>query len=275
MSSRLRKAFASLGDDTTLSRFVKVPPEDRLPPRFDKPDRKPQQTWFPDMRHEVLRTGRSIFFRKGVSKVSSLKNLLVSGHSNAKIGRDVRKGLFRGYWIYTLSLEERATCPRSCHHWQTCYGNGMPYAKRVDHRDYAALTTALSAQIEKLLSVRGRRGILIRLHALGDFFSPAYVHFWKEMLRNYPNLAIYGYTARQPKTDIGRSIAAGKQEFGRRFAIRWSDGGQPTDCTVSIRHAEDKPANAFICPEQTWRTAACATCGACWSGLKNVAFLEH
>lgn len=35
------------------------------------------------------------------------------------------------------------------------------------------------------------------------------------------------------------------------------------------------PANAFVCPEQTGKTRCCATCAACWSTTKNVAFLEH
>lgn len=37
----------------------------------------------------------------------------------------------------------------------------------------------------------------------------------------------------------------------------------------------DCPASAFVCPEQTNKTRCCATCGACWSTTKNVAFLEH
>jgi hypothetical protein len=74
--------------------------------------------------------------------------VLVSGHSNVKIGRDVRKGkLFRNYWIFSLSFEERATCPSNCHHWTECYGNAMPFAKRTDHRDFQALTHAIERDI--------------------------------------------------------------------------------------------------------------------------------
>lgn len=280
--SRLRKAYASKGDDATLSRWVKVPPEER---DYDgsRGIHKNGQAWFPDMQHEVLRTGRSIFFRKGVKPVAQLKNILVSGHSNAKIGRDVRKGLFKGYWIYALSLEERATCPRSCHHWRTCYGNNMPYAKRVDHTDFKALTRGLTRQIEQLFRTGRRKGILVRLHALGDFFSCEYVGFWKQLLRQYPTLAVYGYTARPPESDIGKSIAFGKEEFGRRFAVRWSDGTGAKDCTVSRKDERDPlPGTAFQCPEQprggftkAGKPILCATCGLCWSTDKNVAFLEH
>jgi hypothetical protein len=226
--------------------------------------------------HEAIEKGRSLFNRRGVKPVSELKHLLVSGHSNMKIGRDVRKGkLFRGYWLYTLSLEERATCPRTCHHWETCYGNNMPFAKRIDHRDRLALQEALAAEIKKHLSVRERAGILIRLHALGDFFCPEYVDFWLDQLAQHPRLAIFGYTARKPDSEIGTSIQAGKRYYGRRFAIRWSDGGKREDCTVSVKLAGQAPVNSFICPEQTGKTQCCATCGLCWNSTRNVTFVEH
>lgn len=211
----------------------------------------------------------------------------MSGHSNVKIGRDVRKGrLFRGYWIFTLTLEERATCPRTCYHWDTCYGNNMPFAKRVDHRDPAALMAAVEAQLVRELRPRAqprgrgagkvpRAGVLVRLHALGDFFSPEYVEFWGNMLRKYPDLACFGYTAWKPWDDIGGAIARVKAEFGRRFAIRWSDGFCAEDAAFPIHKEEDCPPNAFVCPEQTGKTRACATCGLCWNTDKNVAFLEH
>lgn len=263
----VRKAFASKGDDSTLCRFVKVPEEDRVRVR------KPRQQWLPNLRHKVLEMGRSIFYRKQVKHPSEVKNLLVSGHSNVKIGRDVRKGKLKGYWIYTLSLEERATCPTSCKHWQDCYGNNMPWAKRIAHGP--EMLEKLAEEIPRLLNVRGRKGILIRLHALGDFYSPHYVAFWTNMLATHPRLSVYGYTAWPPESLIGATIKMAKESFGDRFAIRWSDGGRPTGCTVSIERATDKPFNAFLCPEQTAATLACATCALCWATDKNVAFLTH
>lgn len=260
--SNIRKAFASKGDDATLTRFVKVPVVHI----------KPKQLWLPDMRHKALENAHSIFTRKGVRSPGA--SVLVSGHSNVKIGRDVRKGHLRGYWIYTLTLEERATCPRSCHHWQDCYGNNMPWAKRVDHSDHEALCAAIEADIKRLLAVRGRVGILIRLHALGDFYSVPYVEFWRTMLTLHPRLAIYGYTARSGD-EIARSIALTKRLHPDRFRIRWSDGGEASDCTTSIESAADCPVNAFVCPEQTSRVETCAQCAACWSGDKNVAFVSH
>ena len=204
-----------------------------------------------------------------------MASLLVSGHSNVKLGRDVRKGHLKGYWIYSLSLEERATCPRKCAHWTTCYGNSAPLAKRINHTSPEFLPR-LEREIAQLLAVRGRRGILIRLHALGDFYSPEYVGFWWSMLQKHPNLAIFGYTARSMFTDpIGVNIDAMNARFGRRCMIRESDGGWPGMSTVSIATAADKPDDAFLCPEQTGQTTCCATCGACWSTTKNVAFTDH
>lgn len=162
----------------------------------------------------------------------------------------------------------------------------MPWAKRIDHRDPAALMAAVEGQLVRELRPRKqttgrgagttpRAGVLVRLHALGDFFSPEYVEFWGNMLRKYPNLACFGYTAWKPWDDIGGAIVRAKAEFGRRFAIRWSDGFCAEDAAFPIYKAEECPDNAFICPEQTGQTRACATCGLCWNTDKNVAFLEH
>lgn len=260
---RVRKASKALEDDTTLTRFIKI----------DVPaERKPKQLWMGDLQNKAFEEGRSIFHNKGVKQTHQVTNVLVSGHNNVKIGRDVRKGLYRGYWIYTLSLEERTTCPRSCHHWRSCYGNNMPFANRIDHTD-PLFFGRLEMETAKLCGKK--KGVLLRLHALGDFFSTEYVYFWMRMLNQYPNLAIYGYTAHAPNSMIGQIILVGQRAFEKRFSIRWSNGGLPERCTVSIEFPEQKPADAFQCPEQTGKTSCCATCGACWSTNKNVSFIGH
>jgi hypothetical protein len=263
----IRKAFATKGDDTTLTRFVKTG-EKGHPRKQRRQNRLPGIGTLPYINEGRTKFGKTV---KGVDQVASL---LVSGHSNIKIGRDVRKARFRGYWIYTLSLEERKTCPDSCRHWQTCYGNNMPFAKRLDHTDPKFLP-ALEDEITRLLSVRNRVGLLIRLHALGDFFSTEYVEFWMQMLRTHPNLAVFGYSARHPVTPIGDMLWLMNARFGERSMIRFSDAQLPAMSTVSIGTEEGCPSNAFICPEQTGKTRCCATCGACWSTTKNVAFMEH
>lgn len=261
-----RKAYAALGDDTTLTRFVKIKGEHAFGRRqFALPGLEPM--------NRAAIEGRSKFSAKGVRDPADLPHVLVSGHSNVKIGRDVRKGPLRGYWIYTLSLEERATCPRTCHHWLTCYGNNMPYAKRVRHG--AELEAALQVEIPQLLAVKGRVGVLIRLHALGDFYSVDYVHAWRLLLAQHPRLAVYGYTAWPPDSDIGLAVGAMNRAYPGRSFIRYSNGKLEQNCTVSIRTPDQAPATAIICPEQVGKTAACATCGLCWHTQKNIAFIEH
>lgn len=264
----VRKAYKSKGDDVTFSRFVKVKGEPRLRAR--------KQWTFAGLEkpHAAIDDGHTLF-AKSVKPVAELPHVLVSGHSNVKIGRDVRKGALRGYWIYTLSLEERATCPRSCAHWRSCYGNNMPWAKRVDHSDQIALQKAIRNDLRIELGRRGRAGILVRLHALGDFFDPSYVMFWSDMLDRDSRLSVYGYTAWPPDSLIGQAVAYAKARHGQRFAVRWSNGGQDTDCTVSIKDSSAAPANAIVCPEQTGKTAGCGTCALCWSTDRNIAFVEH
>lgn len=260
----VRKAYASKGDDSTLTRWVKVSTKGTV-------EHHREQRRLPGLEASHVVEGRTKF-RKSVKGIGQLAHLLVSGHSNVKIGRDVRKAKFRGYWIFTLSLEERKTCPSSCRHWQTCYGNNMPFAKRIDHTDPEFLS-ALAAEIPTLCLKH--KGVLIRLHALGDFYNEEYIQFWMRMLRTYSNLAIYGYTARHPTTPLGNLIWEMNARWPDRCIIRFSDGQLPEMSTVSIGDESDCPPNAFLCPEQTGKTRCCATCGACWSTTKNVAFKEH
>lgn len=260
-TSHTRKAYISRGDDN-LTRWVKVPTDGKYKDARGSPATR-------SMPADATGTR----YRKRVLPIAKMKGILVSGFLNVKIGRDVRKGRFKGYWIYTLSLEERATCPRSCEHWQSCYGNNMPFAKRVDHTDPVFLP-ALEAELDVLLA-KHKTGVLVRLHALGDFYSEAYLDFWRTQLEKHPRLAIYGYTAHLPDTFLGAGIAGLRWRFAHRFMVRHSNGPGSDCSTTTIMDPADRPDNAFVCPEQTEQTRCCATCGACWSTTKNVAFLAH
>jgi hypothetical protein len=79
--------------------------------------------------HPAIRDGRTIF-PTTVNEVGNprLKRLLKGGENSRKIGKTVAKGKLKGFPIFTLTLEERATCPRTCEVFDACYGNGMPYA---------------------------------------------------------------------------------------------------------------------------------------------------
>jgi hypothetical protein len=272
-----RKAYASRGDDMR-ARFVRVSETDRGPRK-----RRQNRPRLPGFESPFIQEGRTKFPK---SVQAPTKDILVSGYNNIKIGKAVTARFFKGYWIYTLSLQERVTCPISCQHWQTCYGNNMPFAKRVDHTAPDFLET-LEKAVVKLCGPRKpgrggtvkRKGVLIRLHALGDFFSVPYVQFWARMLREHPKLSIYGYTARKPVYPGGLGIGDAIQEmnavFPGRSMIRFSDGGMFEMSTVSIGNPDSCPKDAFICPEQTGKSVGCDACGACWGTRKNVAFLEH
>ena len=69
-------------------------------------------------------------FPTRVFEADGTEPVLKDGCNNSKIGGDVLVGRLEGAMILTLTLEERATCPRSCGHWRTCYGNQMQYARR-------------------------------------------------------------------------------------------------------------------------------------------------
>lgn len=257
--SGVRKADTRLGDDATYTRWVRIPGH-----RHREDKRKPSpmpasatRTKFPTRR--LLPT--------------EMKELLVSGHNNIKIGRDVRVGKLKGYWLYTLSLPERETCPRACAHWRDCYGNNMPFAKRIIPD--ATFLPLLRKNIARLVRVRGRRGIIVRLHALGDFYSTDYVAFWDEMMALHPTLVIFGYTAWLPGTPIGDAINALIDKYPGRAMMRFSNGRLDSRCAIPIETAADCPPGAFVCPDQTEQFDGCGKCGACWTTLKNVVFADH
>lgn len=262
----VRKAYASKGDDVTFTRFVATTRHG-----------KQHSPRLPGLELDAVREARTKFGKTVVPPGTDrfgVPNLLVSGHSNVKIGRDVRQGALLGYWIYTLSLEERATCPSSCSHWQSCYGNNMPFAKRVNHKDPRFLPM-LADNIERLLAIKGRVGVLIRLHALGDFYDVDYVRFWMDQLAKHDRLALFGYTAWLKDTPIGAAVDEMIDAFPGRAMFHFSNGGYDTRSTVPIVDAVDCPPGAFVCPEQTGQFEACGKCGACWTTLKNVAFMAH
>ena len=188
-----------------------------------------------------------------------------------KLGRKVTKGEFAGYRVYSLTLEERATCPTTCERWGDCYGNNMPFAHRLQHG--AELERRLPEEIAALCA-KYPDGVLVRLHVLGDFYSPEYVQLWGELLATHPNLAIWGYTHRtDPACDIHRAIVRNKMNFGVRFYIRWSDVPNAPD---SASHETIAAPDAITCPEQIGKTKNCAACGLCWNAAaEKIRFIHH
>lgn len=199
-----------------------------------------------------------------------VKNVLKSGHNSRKIGKAVVKGRWAGMPILTLTLEERATCPRSCREFRSCYGNGMPYAQRM--RDDGWLMTALAFEIEDY-AVRFPAGFVVRLHVLGDFYGTEYVAFWRLMMARTPALRLFGFTAHAMDSAIGAAVLDLNVAFPDRCRIRFSGtdagglGALVIDAAADSRHV--------LCPAQTDATDCCGTCGLCWTMNRVVEFVRH
>jgi hypothetical protein len=220
--------------------------------------------------HPAVTEGRTLF-RKRVVPSAEARSLFKSGEHNRKIGARVVKGAWAGFPVFTLTLEERATCPRDCAHFRDCYGNNMNWSVRVTADEM--LTDRLEGEIWRL-AMKHPHGFVVRLHVLGDFYSTDYVQFWHSMLRLYEPLRIYGYTARSRSSDIGAGIAA--MNRSPRCFIRFSDGEPSEFRAVTVENEDQaREAGVIVCPVQTNKTACCSTCALCWSTTKTIAFLRH
>lgn len=219
--------------------------------------------------HPAIALGQSLF-QKRVEHHSERPRLLVSGVNSRKIGKRVMKGKLKGFPIFTLTLEERATCPRTCREWKTCYGNSMNWARRIRHgrefeeRLWEELADKQAAHPD---------GFLIRLHVLGDFYSVDYAELWAEALEAYPALHVFGYTARVPDSEIGEVVRQMLSIWPERFHVRFSGWGGANHGSVVVDRAEE--TEHLICPAQTGGTDCCATCGLCWHSTRTIAFLRH
>jgi hypothetical protein len=143
--------------------------------------------------HHSLVNGTTVFL-KTLRSVEEVKTVLKFS-SNDKLGKKVVKGVWKDHKFLTLTLEERATCPPSCKHWDDCYGNGMRFADRIK-------IEGLMEAIERdLAALPKNKMFVIRLHVLGDFFSTEYVEFWDRMVEKFDNIKIFGYTAHPVNND--------------------------------------------------------------------------
>lgn len=219
--------------------------------------------------HPAAAEARTLFPSTVVHESMSPR-LLISGVNQRKIGRVVIKGRWKGMPLYTLTLEERATCPRTCEQWLTCYGNHMPFSRR--HIGGAAFEKRLVREVGDMAR-QHPGGFVVRLHILGDFYSVAYARLWAGLLDRHPALRVFGYTAREPESDIGAAVLAMTQRSDERCWIRFSGveagglGARVVDRAEDSRHV--------VCPAQLEKTDCCATCALCWSMDRTVEFLRH
>ena len=213
-------------------------------------------------------------YQKSVRNVQvGTHKVLKPGSSNKKLGRKVLRGPWKGAYIYSLTLVERETCPRSCHHWDDCYGNNMPFAHRFRQHG-TALQVAIEKEVSELCKKHDK--VAIRLHVLGDFYSVDYVRFWDALMCVHPNLHVWGYTARIPQRDkIGREVVALNLRYPNRWAVRISSSQESTGPNAIYAAEEGFTGDHFVCPEQTKKVKSCGDCGLCWQSPKTVKFLSH
>ena len=246
----------------------------------------------------AVMAGKSVYHSlrvKSVSQGMAKTERAIKKSTNTKLGKRVTKGKLAGFPIFTLTLEERATCPRSCIHWADCYGNNMMNATR-----YVG-DNALIQQIEDDLAFyqsKHPNGFLVRLHVLGDFYSVDYVAQWAKWLGMFPALHVYGYTANQfdaidsKERAIGEALLSLRLACGIRFAVRFS--GSYNDSFAALSQDDDRSnqliadKKAFLCPTQISKDTGklakkdeetlvsdCGACGLCWQASKPVVFLTH
>lgn len=257
---QILKGITGDGCDQTQSRFASRPLFGRGSPGM------------PPFDHPAISDGRTMFPSRVITPDDDVQ-LFKSGHNSTKIGKHITKGRWKGFEIYTLTLEERATCPQSCKHWRSCYGNNMQMAQRFAHGDL--LETKIVYEVAALAK-RHPNGFAVRLHVLGDFYSVRYVRLWSILLDECPQLHVFGFTARWSDTDpVAHELSELSRKRWQRFAIRFSNAPMSERSTISIEHPYQKPADAIICPQQMGKTTACATCALCWQSKKRIAFVQH
>jgi hypothetical protein len=226
----------------------------------------------PAIDNPALSEGRTIY-PSTVVPVEGLNNILVAGVNARKIGSHISKGPAKGFPIFTVTLEERKTCPSSCRHWASCYGNNLHFAKRIEHGE------AFERRLENELAVLQSRypsGFAVRLHILGDFYSVQYVQLWARFLKQFRSMFVFGFSARWEWSDpIARELIPLVMAEWGRFSIRFSNAPIDECSTVSIEHPRQKPANAIICPAQQNKTGSCGNCALCWHTKRPIAFLQH
>ena len=224
----------------------------------------------------AVQEGRTVFVKKVFDVTKYHSNIIKSADHNIKLGKGkykIKKGRWKGLPMFSLTLEERKTCPFTCQHWTDCYGNGMNYGHRF--KADKNLIPRIKYELEQL-SQRYPKGFVIRLHILGDFYSLEYVGAWESFLEQYLGLRIFGYTA-HTSGPMYIKISNLRRRFGDRVWLRYSKNAAHNDKAPNIMYAvgQEFKGTSFTCPEILGKTESCLTCAACFQTKKSVKFLDH
>lgn len=219
-------------------------------------------------------------FQKVIKNVTPSSKVLKPARQNKKLGNGhdiIRKGKLKGAALYSLTLEERATCPRDCHHYTDCYMNNVPFATR--YNPGIDLENKIVQEVNDLTSLYSK--LMVRLHVGGDFYSPEYVKLWANLVDKHPNLYLFGYTA-WTSGPIYEAIKEHLLNKSSKVSIRFSvDTTRYNDVvkdllpkpTFAVSQLFNGPA--IVCPEMQSKTDSCLSCALCWTIDKNIKFLNH
>lgn len=224
--------------------------------------------------HPAVVNGRTIHQSTRRDPISNEAHILKSVADNTKLGNGsgvIVKGKWAGMPMLSLTLEERATCPRDCLRWRECYGNGMAFAHRFEHGP--RLIFRLNAELRSL-SEQYPNGFVVRLHVLGDFYSKEYVEQWLQWLDFFPMLRVFGYTA-QYNNPIARAVSYGRVKFPDRWWVRFSRNFANAGPYNIFAPQQGMVQNSILCLEQAGKVSSCLDCGLCWSTLRSIAFADH
>jgi hypothetical protein len=222
--------------------------------------------------HPLIVAGNSVYQKRMRSIPDYKGSLLKLFADNGKLGNGksiIRKGKWKGLTGYYLTLEERATCPKTCHHWDNCYGNNMPFAIRF--HPGKELEIRLWNELAEL-NKKHRIGFVVRLHVLGDFYSVEYVDLWRKALERFPKMRVFGYTARNGEDPISLAIQYARSKFPERFKIRQSMQAHLPGSYSAISVPHD---SSIVCPVQLGKQSSCANCSLCWEVDRPIQFLTH
>lgn len=259
---------------STLARFVN--------PAMTEPAQRHTVSLSP--RHPAIRDGHTIFPTR-VFNAAERDHVLINGINNAKIGKRVTVGAWAGLPFFTMSLEERATCPRTCHSWSECYGNSMPMAVRFRYDQ--TLLAAIHRDLTRMSrAATTKNGFVVRLHVLGDFPDARYAREWARWSTEFKALHVEGYTAHPRKSEIGSILASMNSKRPERWQIRNSVSPDTPYAPMQVTTLWAKPektgydpeTKTLVCPQELGKTQTCGTCGICWKPELNhvrVAFYGH
>lgn len=218
--------------------------------------------------------GMRTLYPNTVRSANPNENVLKSGVNSTKLGSRIAKGPWAGAAIYSLKLEERATCPASCQQLGNCYGNNIG-RRAVRWNVDVKLYTRLNIELDNL-SYEHRR-YAIRLHDLGDFPTVAYVRFWLAALKAHPGLRLFGFTHWDRKSAIGSVIESESKRWDR-LRIRFSDNhaGERTSHVIPDQGKQGRHPLGVICPaDHTRPHISCGSCSLCITSKIPVVFKVH